>query len=65
MAKAVVTVAAVSGLATATFVILYQNHSFSWSLSAAITCGTVFYHFVMRLLIGAVVPKLAKEANGW
>lgn len=64
MSKVIFTVTTVTGLATAAFIVLYQNCGFAWSLTTAITCGTTFYHFAMRLLVGAVVPKLIGNANG-
>ena len=43
-----------------TVILALLNHFFprDWLLSAAISTGTVFYHFAMRLAVGAVVPKM-------
>ena len=51
---AALTAAATAGLAWA-----YALHPQGWVLALAITCGTVCYHFAMRLLVGAVVPLFA------
>ena len=39
------------------FVLLYQKLHIGWMLSCAITFGTCFYHFAMRLLIGEIYDK--------
>ena len=50
------TVAAVTALATAALAVAYRFFPSDWVLSAAITTGTTFYHFAMRLVVGAIVP---------
>ena len=51
------TTTAVTALATAVLVIAYHFFPKDWVLSAAITTGTTFYHFAMRLMVGAIVPR--------
>lgn len=45
--------------AAATVVLAALHHLFpqDWILSAAISTGTTFYHFAMRLVVGAIVPR--------
>ncbi len=47
--------AGISALLTGVFALLYRLFGMGWLFSAAITCGTVFYHFAMRLLVGHLV----------
>ena len=51
------TTAASTALATAALAAAYHFFPYDWLLSAAITAGTTFYHFAMRLLVGAIVPR--------
>ena len=51
------TITAVSAMATAVLAVIYHFSSLGWVLSVAITTGTAFYHFAMRLLVGAIVPR--------
>ena len=44
-------------LATVVLAIAYRFFPKDWVLSAAITTGTTFYHFAMRLMVGAIVPR--------
>lgn len=46
---------------TMVFALLYRLFSADWMLSAAISAGTTCYHFAMRLLMGAVVPRWVKN----
>jgi len=55
--------ALISAAAAMVCAALYYAYRQSWLLSAAITCGTVCYHFSMRLLVGLVVPKLFADAD--
>jgi hypothetical protein len=55
------TVAAVSALATAVLAAVYHFFPYGWILSVAITTGTTFYHFAMRLLVGTIVPHCIKS----
>ena len=50
---------ATAAMALATVVLAIAYHFFpkDWVLSAAITTGTTFYHFTMRLMVGAIVPR--------
>lgn len=52
-----------TGLATGLLTLLYRFHPRGWILSAAISLGTTFYHFAMRLLVGAVIPPLVKDPS--
>lgn len=51
--------AALSAAATAGLAWYHTLQPQGWVLALAITCGTVCYHFTMRLLAGAVVPLFA------
>lgn len=55
------TTAAVTALATIVFAILYRFLPHGWILSVAISTGTTFYHFAMRLLVGSIVPRCIKH----
>lgn len=48
-----------AGAAAASFAAVYAAWPHGWVLSLAISSGTCFYHFAMRLLVGAVVPMFA------
>ena len=65
--KVIKSTAVIAALATAVLVIVYRFSSCDWLLSAAITAGTTFYHFAMRLLVGTVVPRCIKKpmARRW
>jgi hypothetical protein len=54
-------VTAISFSATAVLAILDHFRHPDWLLPAAITAGTTFYHFAMRLIVGAVVPNFIKQ----
>ena len=41
--------------------LLYRRFPADWIFSTAITAGTTFYHFAMRLIVGAVVPHCVKD----
>lgn len=51
------TLAAITSALTVVFTILYHHTENSGCFAAAITFGTTAYHFVMRLMVGAIVPK--------
>ena len=53
--------ALVSLAATITLVLLYRYWPLDWLFAAAITAGTTFYHFAMRLLVGTVIPLCVKN----
>lgn len=61
MAKIMKRITLLSALITALFVVLYRNTERDILLTLAITCGTTFYHFAMRLLTGSVVNSLLKN----
>ena len=46
-----------------TVILALLNHFFprDWLLSVAISTGTVFYHFAMRLIVGWIVPPCVKH----
>ena len=50
--------------ATVIFSVLHRIFPEEWLLSTAISCGTAWYHFAMRLLVGALVPP-ALTASSW
>ena len=54
MSKLMRSVAAGALLLTAAFLWAHQRYGAAWPLSAAITSGTVAYHLLMRLAVGAV-----------
>ena len=55
--KVMKTTTAAMVLATVVLAIAYRFFPKDWVLSAAITTGTTFYHFAMRLMVGAIVPR--------
>ncbi len=58
MAKGMKTVAWISILSTAIFVIIYRLKPHGIFLTIAITAGTIAYHFWMRLLVGGILNLL-------
>ena len=65
--KVIKSTTAIAALATTVLAIIYHFIPCDWLLSAAITAGTTFYHFAMRLLVGTVVPRCIKKpmARRW
>ena len=57
--------ALLSGLLALLFALLYRHFAAGWLLSAAITFFTVFYHFAMRLAVGALVPNRFSHRSFW
>lgn len=51
----------VSFFTTAVLVLLYRHRPWDWLFAAAITAGTTFYHFAMRLVVGTIVPLCVKQ----
>ena len=51
--------ALLTGVVTAGLAGSYALQPHRWMMTLAITFGTVFYHFSMRLLVGAIVPLFA------
>ena len=47
--------------ATLILIFLYRRYLQSWIFAAAITAGTTFYHFAMRLLVGFFIPLCVKD----
>lgn len=59
--------AAITFLLTVILALLYRLFQQDWLQAAAISAGTTFYHFAMRLLVGWIVPKAMKHPseNPW
>ena len=57
----------VTALTTAALAVTYHLVPHDWLLSAAITTGTTFYHFAMRLVVGSIVPSCIQKpmAHRW
>lgn len=58
MAKKMKLVAAITAVLTAVFSVLYCCTSLDFSLTMAITFGTMAYHFIMRLAVGFAIHSL-------
>lgn len=56
-----------SALLTGILALLYRFFPRAWILSVAISAGTTFYHFAMRLLVGSIVPHFLTnpQQNRW
>lgn len=52
-----------TGLGTGILALLGSISPAAWILPAAISLGTTFYHFAMRLLVGAVVPRFTRHVG--
>ena len=50
----------VTMILTVILALLYRAFQAGWMLYAAISTGTTFYHFAMRLLVGLTVPRCIK-----
>ena len=57
------TTALLTGIATAALTVVHHFFPETWLLSTAISVGTIFYHFAMRLAVGAIVPLFTKCVN--
>lgn len=57
--------AAIAGLLTLTFILINRIFPRPWLVSCAVTFGTFFYHFAMRLLVGALVPARFNPKSVW
>ena len=55
--------AALTGSATILLLCLHRCFPQGWIFSAAISTGTTFYHFAMRLLAGWIVPRFFRNAS--
>lgn len=53
----------ITALMTVGLIVLYRFFPQDWIFAAAITFGTICYHFVMRLVVGAVVTLFSKHIN--
>ena len=60
-AKVMKTAAFASLVATVILALLYHFSHQDWMFAAAISTGTTFYHFSMRLLVGLIVPRSIKR----
>lgn len=58
-------IACATGLCAALLAAAYRATGHSWLLSAAISFGTTFYHFAMRLIVGLAVPKIRNYHSRW
>ena len=58
MKRGMAVIAILSGALTALAVLAYGKLGTAWILSAAISFGTVFYHFAMRLAVGHTLNAL-------
>lgn len=54
-----------TGLATALAALGYVLLSAGWLLTVAISFGTTFYHFAMRLLVGYFIPNTFDYRRAW
>lgn len=61
MAKVMKKIAVLSLFLTVVFSILYYVTCNKFFLPCAITCGTVAYHFIIRLTVGSVINFLMKN----
>ena len=52
-----------TGFGTLALILAYHRFPLSWIFSLAITFGTTFYHFAMRLALGTIVPLFARNAD--
>ena len=50
--------AAVTSILTVLLSLIFEYTQASWTLIAAISVGTTAYHFLMRLMVGYVIPKV-------
>ena len=55
MAKLMKRTALISIVATIFLAFIYGKSNWSWTFSAAITFGTIAFHLVIRLLVGAII----------
>lgn len=62
---AMIGTAVVSGFLTAVSAVMDHFLSMPWLFSLAITFGTTFYHFAVRLLIGSLIPNRFDYRTFW
>ena len=65
MAKVMKTISIVFFFLTIVFVLLYQIIDSNVILSLAITFGTIAYHFIARLLVGALYSSIIKNKGDY
>lgn len=53
------------GLLTTLVVAAHLLFPVGWLLSCAISFGTTFYHFAMRLLVGSCIPNAFNHRSAW
>ncbi len=53
--------AGIAAVLTGLFAMLYHSYPYDIFLTLAITAGTVFYHFAMRLLVGGIYDCTMKN----
>ena len=58
-------ITAAFALLTGLFLLLYLRLRNGWLLDTTVTFGTTFYHFAMRLLVGALVPNTLSCSARW
>ena len=51
-------IAAITSVATAVLVVIHAVFPQPWIFSTCISFGTTAYHFVMRLAVGYIIPRL-------
>lgn len=61
----IVAAALILGLLTALTALGCRLYPAGWLLSCAITFGTTFYHFAMRLLVGHLIPNTFDHRRAW
>ena len=54
------TTAALTTAVTILLVLLYRFHGANWLLVTAISFGTTTYHFIMRLIVGYILPRITQ-----
>lgn len=57
--------AVVSGFVALTAMLLYLHSGAGWLSTLAITAFTTFYHFTMRLVVGALIPNTFCPTSRW
>ena len=57
--------AAAAALLTLVFLLANRLYPRPWLPACAITFGTFFYHFAMRLLVGALIPARFDPKSPW
>ena len=63
--KQIIILAGITGIFTVLTALAHFLFPVGWLLSCAITFGTTFYHFAMRLLVGYLIPNCFDHRSGW